>query len=335
MGTRLEIRAFGERSVVERAIEDAFDRVGRLERAMTTWDAGGELSGVNRALSDPRRARSGVALSADLAGALDEALEWSRRTAGLYDPTVGALTEAWGLRRGGRAPGAVEVREALSRTGAARVRLAGQRLRADPGTSIDLGGIGKGIALDEAATVLQAAGVRAALLDFGGQVLALGAPPDEPGWIVAIAHPLDRDRPVLALRLARASLATSGNAERAITAGGRRHGHLLDPRTGGPVDTDATVSVVATDATAADALATALLVAGPSGAEALAPVSGASWVFLVPGPAGVVDCATGGAPWTVALEAAADVTSGCRAFESNPRHRTGGNGPPRAKRRSR
>ena len=135
---------------------------------------------------------------------------------------------------------------------------------------IDLGGIGKGIALDAAARVLRNRGVRRALLDFGGQVLAIGRPEGAPGWEVGIADPEDRGRAVAVLRIAGHSVATSANGERSVPTPHGTVGHLLDPAEQRPARFAGSVTVAAPDATSADALSTALFVKGPEGGVAWA-----------------------------------------------------------------
>ena len=144
---------------------------------------------------------------------------------------------------------------------------------------VDLGGIGKGFALDRAARLLAAAGVERALLDLGGEALAL-SPRGRP-WRLAVAHPLDRLRPAARIAIARGAVSTSGQAERGVTVRGRRYGHILDPSSGRPLATRATVTVVAPSATRADGLSTALLVMGRESAFALArrhPEVGVLWI---------------------------------------------------------
>ncbi|HKQ61953.1 MAG TPA: FAD:protein FMN transferase [Candidatus Polarisedimenticolaceae bacterium] len=254
MGTRCSARAFGDEASVGPALDAALERIARLEDAMTTFRADGELARLNAACAAASW-REPVAVSADLFAALDGALRWARATEGSFDPTVGALAAAWGLQSGGRRPTAAEVSAALSRTSWRWVELDRERrtvrcLR--QGVALDLGGFGKGFALDAAAEVLHARGVESALIDFGGQVLALGAPPGEPGWIVELADPRERQRPVLSLRVRDASVSTSGNSE--------HPGHLLDPATGAVAALRGSVSVIAGNAGAADALSTALAV---------------------------------------------------------------------------
>jgi thiamine biosynthesis lipoprotein len=140
---------------------------------------------------------------------------------------------------------------------------------------VDLGGIGKGYALDRAAAVLRRGGIERALLDFGGETLSLG------GWDVMVAHPERRLTPCARLAARDVAVSTSGQSETGIEAGGRRHGHVLDPATGAPIPTRASVTVVAASATEADALSTALLVMGRARAAEFAtrhPELGVLWL---------------------------------------------------------
>jgi thiamine biosynthesis lipoprotein len=284
MGAPCEVRAFGPPERVGPVLDRALDRIAQLEQVMTTWRPDGELSRLNARCAGSLARAVPVPVSPELAQALALARGFAARTDGAFDPSVGPLLDAWGVKSGGREPSSAELRDALSRTGWAHFEGA-----TDPpavlcrrgAMSFDLGAIGKGIALDEAAAVLRAAGVTRALFNFGGQVLALDAPPGTDGWIVDVADPSDRSRGARTLTLARASLSVTGNAERAIEAGGRRRGHVIDPRTGEPVDRDAALAVIAPTATAADALSTALFVLGPGpAAEAVARAGDASFEFM-------------------------------------------------------
>jgi len=143
---------------------------------------------------------------------------------------------------------------------------------------LDFGGIGKGYALDRAADLLRARGVRRAQLNFGGELL--GFTDGEP-FEIRIADPADRLRPALRLELRAGAVSTSGQGERHVTVGGHRYGHILDPRSGLPLETHATATVVAASATLADGLSTALLVMGRQRARAFAaanPAIGAVWL---------------------------------------------------------
>jgi thiamine biosynthesis lipoprotein len=258
------------------AVEAAFEEIARLERVMSGWRDDSELSGLNAGAHENR-----VPVSADLYAALDSALALARDTDGAFDPTVEPLIRAWDLRGEGRVPSAIEARDALATVGWRRVQLEpGARTArySAPGVSVDLGGIGKGYALDRASDVLRQLGVKRALVNFGGEVLAFTH--REP-WQVTIADPADRLRPVLRLSLSNGAVSTSAQSERGFTRNGVRYGHVLDPRSGAPVRSDASVSVVSRSATRADALSTALLVMGRENAARYAaahPGIGVLWL---------------------------------------------------------
>ena len=265
-----------------RSLGEAFDAIAELEAVLSTWRLESELSRLNRSAGD-----GPVRVSIELAGYLDRALRLASATGGAFDPTVGALVEAWDLRGEGRIPTRGELARALRATGFRHVTLdrsAGTVAYARPGLRVEAGGLGKGYALDRAAAVLRRRGIDAALLDFGGQLLAIGAPPGEEAWEVAVAGPHDRDRPVARVRLRDASLATSGQSERGFRVEGRWIGHVLDPGRGRPVERRGSVTVLAPTAAEADAYSTALFVMGPQkGREWLEERPGVKAAWLEPG----------------------------------------------------
>lgn len=252
MGTLLEAVAYGPRAPAAAGLSAAFDEVARLERLLSTFIPESELSRVNR-----EGAGRAVPVSEDTYACVAAALEFARRSGGAFDPT--------------RAPG-----------GYRDVRLdpAGRTIRfARPGLALDLGGIGKGFALDRAAAVLERAGVRRAAFDFGGQVLALDPPPGAAGWLVAVRDPARESEALGGFEIARASVSTSGQYE--------RPGHIVDPRTGRAAAAGVVqATVVAPSATAADALSTAVFVLGPEAGLALARAEPGAAVVIVPAAGG-------------------------------------------------
>lgn len=274
MGTRLTIECRGE--VADRLLDEAFDGVARLEGILSNWIETSEVSRLNR-----EGARAPFPASADLLRAVEAALKWAERTGGAFDPTVESLVQRYGLREMNSYP-EPPLMAADDRVAGAADEDSGeepgpavgwQYVKVDNGgraihftrvgIGVDLGGIGKGIALDEAARILLGGGVAGALLDFGGQVIAVGDAAPEEGWIIGIADPAWRERAVATVNLRRGSLATSGNSERAVLRDRMMVGHILDPRSGAPALFSGSVSVLAEDGTAADALSTALFVMGP------------------------------------------------------------------------
>jgi len=268
MGTECSVTVVHEDAeLAAEAAAEALETIAAVEHRLSTWREDSELSRANAAAAGGR-----AQLSGPLTRELGLALDLARRTGGAFDPTVGPLIAAWGLRGEGRIPSPVELEAARSVGGWQRVSLdrEARELRLPAGAWLETGAFGKGLSLDRAASALRARGIRNALLDFGGQLLALGDAPGETGWPVGIAHPLDRGRPALVIRLRDASIATSAQSERGRWVGERFVGHVIDPATGEPVERLGSATVIAPDGVGADALATALLVLGPERGLALA-----------------------------------------------------------------
>ena len=254
-------------------IAGAFDEIARLERSWSSWRSDSELNRLNAA------AASWFGCSADLYAALDSSLVFAAATGGAFDPTVEPLNRAWDMRGQGRVPARAEIEEARALGGWRGLALEPGERRARlarSGMGVDLGGIGKGLALDRAAELLRARGVDRALLNFGGEALALGR-----AWEVSVADPTLRLRPAVHLAISDAAISTSGQSERGVVVKGKRRGHILDPRTGEPARRAGSVTVVAGSATRADALSTALFVMGREAAGAFAsahPDLGVLWL---------------------------------------------------------
>lgn len=288
MGTVLELRLPEGTPGADALAEAAFAEVAAVEAAASLWRPGTELAAVHARCA----AGEGVALSETLGALVDEALRAADLSGGAFSPAVGGLVAAWDLRGEGRTPGAAERARAAAAARPAGVRYdrATRTLRLDPGVTLDLDGIAKGFALDRAATALRARGVEDALLNFGGQLLAIGPPPGKPAREAIVLAPAGPGDPLLSVPLRDASLSTSSNAERVRIVDGKGAGHLLDPRTGELVPFDGSVSVLAPRGALADALSTAWAVEGPAGfrrSDPGAPVRRAGAVaFALPGAGG-------------------------------------------------
>ncbi|MCB7130451.1 MAG: FAD:protein FMN transferase, partial [Candidatus Brocadiales bacterium] len=140
-----------------------------------------------------------------------------------------------------------------------------------PDTRIDLGGIGKGFAVDRAVDMLKGRGITSALVNLGGNIYALGHPPGADTWKIGVQHPRDKDVLLGYIELVDMGIATSGDYERFFTVDGQRYSHIIDPRTGMPASGEViSVTVVARSATEADALSTGVFILGRErGAELL------------------------------------------------------------------
>lgn len=254
--------------------------IEETEAELSTWRHDSVLSAVNRQpVGEPSLAPPEVC---DLLGRV---ADWHAATGGAFDPAVGSLIDAWGLRAEGRRPdrAALEAAMAVSGLGHLAVEPDPCAITRRAAVTLDAGGFGKGEALER---VREAEGDRpgAWLIDFGGQVAVSGAGAGG-AWPVAIAHPARRGTPVLDLLLAAGSLATTGGSERdLILEDGGQIGHVIDPRTGRTVARPASVTVWHEDAFVADVLSTALYVMGPEEGLAWAEARGFAACFIVAAP---------------------------------------------------
>ena len=258
MGTTLSLSVeAGTREAGIRATDAALRQVRVLDDLVNDWRPESQLSRVNRAA--PGRWHP---ISPDLFALLQEVELWSRQTGRAFDPAIGSLIDAWGLRASGKVPDADELESARMASGLAGVQLDPSTTtirRGFSGSWIDAGGFGKGAALRAALQVLRSPPVTRAVLNFGGQVAVLG----DTTLVIDVAHPSRRFQPVAQLALRHASASTSGQSERYVELNGERFGHILDPASGRPVRSWGSVTVIHPDPMAADILSTALFVMGP------------------------------------------------------------------------
>jgi thiamine biosynthesis lipoprotein len=180
--------------------------------------------------------------------------------------------KAWGFFRGqGRLPSRAELAEVLKRVGYRHLKLdqAQHQIQFDAeGIGLDLGGIAKGYAVDQAVEILRANGVSSALVSSGtSSFYALGAPPGERGWKVTVRDPYEAEKVGDIAYLKDYSLAASGNYEKFFKLGGKTYCHIMDPRTGRPVENMLSTVVLAPRATQSDALSTAFFVLGVAGSR--------------------------------------------------------------------
>lgn len=264
MATNFEVLLpFGSR-LAQPAAEAALDLIDVLEDQLTVFRDHSEVSRLNATAADRP-----VEVAANLFDLIESAAGITRQTHGAFDIATGALTKAWGFyRRQGRVPTPAERAKAMARTGTRFIALDRDRrtvryLR--PGLEINLGGIGKGYALDRAAELMARNwGSSSALLHGGtSSVRAIGTLPGQPrGWPVVLKHPWDENRRLGTVYLVGNALGTSAATFQHFEYNGRKLGHLLDPRTGWPAEGVEQVSVVAPTAAEADALSTAFFVLG-------------------------------------------------------------------------
>ena len=270
MDTVMVFTAYGEHST--HAAFAAESMAYELEECLSRTD---EKSDIARLNSAP----AGVPVELDGAAAqlLSAALEWEEKTGGAFDPTLAAVSSAWGFTEDSfRVPSPKEISDLLAHTGGEHVRLTEKTASHDEGTEVDLGGIAKGYVADKAAEIFDENQIPRGLVDLGGNIYARGARPDGGGWRVGIRDPKNpgaADAYVGILTLQDSFAVTSGGYERYFEEGGKTYHHILDPSTGYPAESGLlSVTVTARrqegalTGTMCDALSTALFVMGEEAA---------------------------------------------------------------------
>ncbi len=281
LGTVCSIRVLDGAS--DAALDAAFARLREIEATMSANAAGTVVDAVNRAAG-----AGPVPAPSDLRALARRALELAAASGGAFDPTVGPLVALWGIGFDTeRVPAPEEIAAALplvDRRGLVVDEAAGTLALARAGMRLDLGGIAKGYAADEVARILTEGGVKAAVIDLGGNVKVVGRKPDRKPWRVGIQNPFsDRgERLGLATLPGGYTVVTSGVYERHFSgADGVEYHHLLDPATGYPAGGGlVSVTVIAESSMDADGLSTALFVLGPERGFALAESYGVGAVFV-------------------------------------------------------
>jgi thiamine biosynthesis lipoprotein len=263
MGTLFTIVAYGrEARFLAQVANEAFDEIDSLDAQMSHYRAESELSRINR-----NAAREPVLVEPRLFQLIADAVRYSEETDGAFDITVGPLMKAWGFFRGeGRVPPRAELARVMKRVGYRHIRLDPEQrtIRFDvEGLELDLGGIAKGFAVDRAVDILRSNGVGSALVTSGSSsIFALGAPPGERAWRVTLRDPYEKGKVGDVARLKDYSLSVSGSYERSFQLKGRTYSHILDPRSGRPVQGTLTAAVLAPRTVASDALSTSFFVMG-------------------------------------------------------------------------
>ncbi|MBD3305780.1 FAD:protein FMN transferase [candidate division KSB3 bacterium] len=245
----------------QKAMAAAYTEMRRVEALTSRYQPESPLAHINQ------RAGSGqfTPVPDEVHDLLQRSVAYSVMTDGAFDPTVGALIEAWGIgTEQERVPAEAALQQLLPAIGSSHVELdneQGVRLR-DPQTRLDLGAIAKGYSVDRGIAVLQRHQMTNALVNAGGDIRCIGVKPDGMPWRVGIQHP--RESEILGvLELQERAVATSGDYERYFMQEGVRYHHILVPQTGRPARGCQSVTILADTAEAADAFATAVFIMGP------------------------------------------------------------------------
>jgi thiamine biosynthesis lipoprotein len=279
MGTFLELILWHlEPEVAKRIIREAAQEVHRLDEILSNFDPDSSVSRLNQ-----QAGKGKTSVPAELYELLEIAQRFSATTSGDFDITVGPLMELWRETSSlGRLPDRDTLANVLAQVGYEKLKLYHNDREAElllPGMKIDLGGIGKGYAVDWVADRFKAAGIRSALINFGGSsIYALGTPPGQQGWEIAIQGTDGRLRAMIHLR--DMALSTSGSMGKFWTIGGKRYGHLIDPTNGMPVSESRMATVITSTATTAEALTKPLVLRGKTALRLVARFAGTEAIVM-------------------------------------------------------
>lgn len=281
-GTLVQLTFFG---VSEQRADEAAQRVDAMyQRQHRDWHAWkqGQLMDLNDAIAE------GGTITTDQA--IIELIQLGRHyediSRGLFNPAIGNLLKIWGFQQDDRPPGPPPSAQAVARwvdssPSMRDVQIDGlQASSSNPAVRLDFGGFAKGFSVEKAVQLLVKLGIRDFIVNAGGDLCARGRHGRRP-WRIGIRHPVEQgvlgsiklDGPVCVF--------TSGGYERFFEYQGKRYHHILDPHTGYPAAHTRSVTVVAKDATLADAAATALFVAGPENWREIAMAMGVDSVLLL------------------------------------------------------
>ncbi len=305
MGTfsRVAVVARTERAA-QAALQAAFDVQERVESLMSYHREDSELNRVNRyAATRP------VPVNPMTFEVLRQAVHFSRLSDGAFDVTVGPLVDLWhAAGEANEAPTEEALAEARCKVGYDKLILNEKDMTvrfAVEGMRIDLGGIGKGYAVDKSVEAMQKPGVLGGMVDLGGNIRCFGrAPRGQTHWRIGLQDPnvapgeMDASKPLLVLTIADESVATSGHYRRFVKVHGERQSHIVDVHTGKGAGKLASVTIIAPDATSADALSTAVSVLGQEkGLELIESLADTEAILIPAGPAAQPLFSTGAAAY--------------------------------------
>lgn len=268
MGTHLAFAGYTNPKMDEAAVQAAFEAAihefERIELMMTTWRTDSELSMVNAAAG-----KSPMPVSDETRLVIDESLRMSQKSEGTFDITFETLHGVWKFDEDldPHPPKPADIAAKLKHLGYRHVKVDAAKRTVfldDPETRISLGGIAKGYAVDQAARVIEKAGVTSFYVQAGGDLFARGKKPDGSEWSSGIRDPRGPANKYFAmLPISDYAFSTAGDYERSYVVGNKRYHHIIDPRTGYPATASRSVTIWAKSALLADAIDDAVFILGP------------------------------------------------------------------------
>ena len=282
MGTFAKTVLYGKPELTEKASDKIREVFTMIEKTCNIFDPKSEISRLNKNAS---------AKAFKCSPLLWNMFNSSRRaydiSGGTFDVSARPLMLLWGFyrKRGDTLPNAKEVKEAQSKTGLDKIIFDDKNHTVKfkyPGMSIDFGGIAKGIAVQVATQQIQKMGIKHGVIDLGGNMYCLGRPPaPKEFYTIGIRNPLAKNEICGKLLLRNQAVATSGNYERYVTIKGHHYTHIMNPKTGKPVEDMLSVSVLSPNAGESDFLSTTVFINGPEYAKLLCKTNPDIGIFIV------------------------------------------------------
>jgi thiamine biosynthesis lipoprotein len=262
MGSRFEVTAVSDNDTLSwKAINACIGETRRIEKLISEWDSTSQTTNINR-----NAGIKPVKIDKELYDLIYRSIKISKLTDGAFDISFAPLLKVWKLDGTIKSlPAKEEIQQAKDKVGYQKIILDGKEqtvLLSKKGMKIGFGGIGQGYVANRCMQVMKAFGIQSGLINVSGDIITWGTQPDGTAWRVGIADPSNKSSIISWLSIKDASLVTSGNYEKFITINGIRYGHILDPRTGYPVQGVGSVTIMSPDAEICDALATGIFVLG-------------------------------------------------------------------------
>lgn len=265
LGTTVDITALHSNiKECEKGCYYAFQEIERIERLLSCHKKDSDISKING-----QAGLAPVRVSHETFSILQRAVAYSQKFQGLFDITIGPVTELWGFNSQAEKAITIPAKEQLAAlldlVDFNKVTLNGRDSTVflpTQGMKLDLGGIAKGYAIDRAAAVLRQQGIQNFLINAGGDIFASGRKSAHKRWTIGVQHPRKPDALLATFELSDSAVATSGDYERYADIGGRRYHHILHPKTGYPAGLSQSVTVFAPSAEEADVWATYLFIIG-------------------------------------------------------------------------
>jgi thiamine biosynthesis lipoprotein len=257
MGTRVNVELWSENPASARHCSDqVFAEMHRIDALMSPYKPDSEISAINQQASEKN-----VSVSTELFNLLKQSIHFSELSSGAFDITFASIGFQYDYRSH-KKPNAQTISQQLKTINYKNLVLENHTVKfAMQGMSIDLGGIAKGYAVDQAIEILQQCGIQQALVSAGGDSRILGDKQGRP-WIIGIQHPRKKQAIALSIPLSNTAISTSGDYERFFLSNKKRIHHIINPQTGKSATKSWSATVIGPDATSTDALSTSIFILG-------------------------------------------------------------------------